>query len=238
MRYKKELETLFFILALGFLLISLRFTLSGGVINVNTPVSVNFFIGLFFLLIGFIIMAQGEGLEYLVIPHSGRQWQTSRSKSAKDLLERRNIKRVVITGAIEHEKEMYKDKSRPSFYRVIRDAGISPKDIKLLRGKDSEEDILYLGKMVNSGDTVYFDTFPLHYQEYKTLVRKAQRDRKFPKGVYLRNARIPQGRIEITYGILGWLEELIKRRPLDYKENRPNDTLDKVKGIVKKIIGV
>ncbi len=109
--------------------------------------------------------------------------------------------------------------------------------IRLLRGKDSEEDILYLGEMVKSGDTIYFDTFPLHYQEYRTLIKKAQRDNKFPEGVTLRNARIPWGRTEIAYGLMGWLEEVLKRRPLDYKKNRESDILDKVKGIVKKLIG-
>ena len=115
----------------------------------------------------------------------------------------------------------------------------TPEEIKILRegGKRHAEILSLLGEMVKPGDTVYFDTFPLHFQEYRTLIRKAQRDHKFPENVNLRNAPIPQGRFEITYGLLGWLEEVFKRRPLSYKRNRESDLLDRIKGGVKKLIG-
>ena len=150
-----------------------------------------------------------------------------------------HIDRVVITGDLGAEKKRYKERNKEklSVYDAVRQAGIKPGQIRTLHGIDSEEDILYLGQMVHPGDTVYFDTFPLHFQEYKTLVKKAQRDGKFPKDVTLKNASIPQGKTEIAYGTMGWLEELLKRRPLEYKDKRESAALDKVKGIVKRIIG-
>lgn len=111
--------------------------------------------------------------------------------------------------------------------------------VLILQGKDSEEDILYLGKVVQKGDRVGFDTFPLHYKEYKVLIKKAIRDKKFPKGVKTENLKIPQtARMEI-YGLLGLSEELLKKRELDYKKNRPkNPFLKGIKRIGHKIVRI
>ena len=193
-----------------------------------------------FLLLALILFVQKKGLEYLVIPVGGEKWENPRAKSAREAIKTYSIDGVVITGDIPSEKKRYKEsvgKNERGVYDAVRKSGILPGQIKLLHGKDSEEDILYLGEIVKPGDTVYFDTFPLHFQEYKTLVKKAQRDKKFPGDVTLRNARIPQGRTEVAYGLMGWLEEVFKGRSLNYKKNRESDALDKVKGIVKKIIG-
>ena len=77
------------------------------------------------------------------------------------------------------QKELRERKGRAK--REIKIRGI--KNIVLLDGKDSEEDVLYLGKILKEEDRVGFDTFPLHYKEYKELIKKAKRDKKFPKGV-------------------------------------------------------
>ncbi len=44
------------------------------------------------------------------------------------------------------------------------------KNIFILNGKDSEEDILYLGKILKGGEKIGFVTFPLHYIEYTEIV--------------------------------------------------------------------
>ena len=105
-----------------------------------------------------------------------------------------------------------------------------------LKGKDSEEDILLLGEKVKSGERIGFDTFPLHYLEYKELIKKAQRDGKFPKKVKTENLATKQGVKEWLYGIPGLIEEILKRRKLAYKKNRNEKYLEKVKYFVHKII--
>lgn len=55
-------------------------------------------------------------------------------------------------------------------------------EVLILKGKDSEEDILYLGKILKKGDSIGFDTFPLHYKEYKIIIRKVIKQGEFPKG--------------------------------------------------------
>jgi hypothetical protein len=92
--------------------------------------------------------------------------------------------------------------------------------VLILQGKDSEEDILYLGKILKKGDRIGFDTFPLHYKEYKVLIKKGIRDKKFPKGVKTENLKIPKNIRMKIYGVLGISEELMKKRELDYKKNR------------------
>lgn len=229
----------FIVLAFLFLLLSLKPIISGGVIGTNITISPLFILGLVSLILGIILFVQRQGLEYLVIPVGGEKWENPRARSATRTIAPDQIDRVIITGDLKGEKKRYKERNEEklSVYDAVRKAGIIPGQIRTLHGIDSEEDILYIGKMVHPGDTIYFDTFPLHFQEYKTIVKKAQRDGKFPKDVTLKNASIPQGKTEIAYGMMGWLEELLKRRPLEYKDKRENDTLDKVKGVVKKIIG-
>ncbi len=110
------------------------------------------------------------------------------------------------------------------------------KEMYWLQGADSEEDILLLGKKVKPGDRIGFDTFPLHYLEYEELIRKAQRDGKFPKKVKLENLQTKQGPKEWIYGALGLVEEIFKRRKLEYKKDRDEKYLDKIKRLVHKII--
>ncbi len=105
-----------------------------------------------------------------------------------------------------------------------------------MRGRDSEEDILKLGEIVKRRDLVGIDTFPLHFKEYKEIIRKGIRDGVFPKGVRVRNIPTSQSfKLEI-YGELGYLEEKIKKRKLDYLRNRHEWFLNLVKKFVKKIL--
>ena len=105
-----------------------------------------------------------------------------------------------------------------------------------MKGADSEEDILLLGKKVKPGDRIGFDTFPLHYLEYKELIKKAQGDGKFPKRVKIENLATEQGPKEWIYGTLGLLEEIFKRRKLAYKKYRDETYLEKIKRWGHKII--
>lgn len=240
MKHKRFLGFLLVTLSLAFIFHEISFNPPGGVVQEYfSTLTISHIFSLIFLMFGLFLLIQRDKLEYLVIPVGLEKWQNSKAKSARKTIEASHVDRVVITGDIDGEKRRYKehDENKPSVYDAVRKAGIKPGQVRLLRGMDSEEDILYLGEMVRKGDTVYFDTFPLHYQEYKTLIKKAQRDGTFPKGVILRNAKIPQGRTEAIYGTLGWLEEVFKRRPLTYKKNRESESLDKIKDIVKKFIG-
>jgi len=105
-----------------------------------------------------------------------------------------------------------------------------------MEGADSEEDILLLGEKVKPGDRVGIDTFPMHYREYMTIAKKGEKDGKFPKGVKFENIRIDENASAKLYGLLGWLEETIKRRPLAYKKDRDEKYLERIKGFVHKII--
>jgi len=107
------------------------------------------------------------------------------------------------------------------------------KKILIMKGRDSEEDILKLGKIVQSGDFVGIDTFPLHFKEYEELIRKAKRDNVFPKGVRIKNIPTSQSLKLEAYGICGHIEEKMKKRKLDYIKNRHEWFLNKIKGFVK-----
>ena len=122
------------------------------------------------------------------------------------------------------------------------------KKIYIMKGKDREEDILKIGKMLKGGERVGIVTFPEHYLEYRELIRKAKRDNKFPKFVKVKkiNTRKPGENFsekwynfkESVYGHLGLWEEKLKKRKLDYVKNRNEDFYIKFKNVVKKLIGL
>ena len=109
------------------------------------------------------------------------------------------------------------------------------KDIIILNGLDSEEDIIYLGKIVKRGDRVGFDTFDLHYEEYKEIIKKAIRDKIFPKGVHIENVETPEDFHLIVYGTLGLMEERLKHRKLLLRKYRKEKFLESIKWVIHKI---
>lgn len=187
--------------------------------------------GLILLMLSLILLTKKEGLEYLVIPTG---WEEPRIERAKEELDKGHVDKLVITGHV--DKGKVRGSHRQRIYKEMRKYGIKPREMRILDGIDSEEDVLYLGRIVKSGDTIYFDTFPLHYQEYKRLINKAKRYDQFPRGVKIKNVKIRQGPKEIRYGLPGWLEEVFKRRKLYYKEKRHEKGLDKLKEKVKRLI--
>lgn len=106
------------------------------------------------------------------------------------------------------------------------------KNIFLLNGKDSEEDILYLGKILKGGEKIGFVTFPLHYQEYKEIIKKAQKDRNFPRRIKTENVATEQTLKQFIYGILGLLEERLDKKVNYVREEYKNPFIEKIKGMV------
>ncbi|MEK6926424.1 MAG: hypothetical protein AABW50_04060 [Nanoarchaeota archaeon] len=108
-------------------------------------------------------------------------------------------------------------------------------EILIVKGKDSEEDILYLGKILKKGERIAIDTFPLHFKEYKDIIEKAKRERKFPKGIKIEHLYTEQPPKLFIYGILGWLDEKFKRK-IEYKKNKEKKFLEKIKEAVKNFL--
>ena len=144
---------------------------------------------------------------------------------------KRTIDKLVIPGGEDDWKAGRLDRALKE-----KKSGRKIKKMYWLKGKDSEEDILLLGGIVKPGERVAFDTFPLHYREYKELIKKAQEDGKFPHGVKTENLATEQGLKEYIYGTVGLMEEKIKRRPLAYKRNRNEKYLEKIKELAHKFI--
>lgn len=110
--------------------------------------------------------------------------------------------------------------------------------IIVLKGRDSEEDILYLGNIVKKGDRVGIDTFPLHFKEYKTIIKKAKKERKFPRGVKIENIKTSQDLKKSVYGFLGLWEERLKIGKVKYVKNRHDKFWRKLKGFVHGILKI
>jgi len=93
------------------------------------------------------------------------------------------------------------------------------KNILILNGNDSEEDILYLRKKLKGKEKIGFVTFPLHYQEYKEIIKKAQKEKKFPRNIKIENIATKETLKEFIYGILGLLEERMDKEMNYVKES-------------------
>ena len=81
------------------------------------------------------------------------------------------------------------------------------KKMRTMRGKDSEEDILKIGKRLKDGERIGIVTFPLHFKEYENIIKKAQQQGKFPRAAYIEGITTNQTFKEFVYGILGLAEE-------------------------------
>ena len=136
---------------------------------------------------------------------------------------------LIPDGDKEYKKEKLKKAREESKKRCI-------KKILILKGKDSEEDILYLGKILKKRDRIGFDTFPLHYKEYKVIIKKARKEGKFPKGIKIENIKTSQNLKQEIYGTLGLEEEKLLHKKIDYMENRKNNLFQEIKNIVKKVL--
>ncbi len=107
--------------------------------------------------------------------------------------------------------------------------------VLIMKGKDSEEDILILGKKLKGGERIGIVTFPLHFKEYQDIIRRAKRQGKFPRKVKIEGILTDQTGKEFVYGELGLEEEKVFEKKVDYAKNRKNNFLDFAKRVVKKI---
>jgi len=223
---KKIFGSILFFLSITLLIGSFKIFLTGAVIG--TKIVGNLLmqiLGFVFLISSLLILSEKNGLEYLVIPTG---WEESRIKKAKEEIEKKNFDKVIITGNASGWAH------RNKIYHAIRKSGVPKEKVEILLGKDSEEDVLYLGNLLNSGDKVYFDTFPAHYTNYKQLIKKAKNEKKFPKGIELRLSKINQnGFMEKLYNVKNLLG-FFSSRDLDYKQNRDPSKLDKLKSWIKR----
>jgi len=108
------------------------------------------------------------------------------------------------------------------------------KNIIILNGNNSEEDILYLGKKLKSGEKIGFVTFPLHYEEYKIIIKKAQKDKKFPRRIKIEHIPTNETIKQFLYGIFGLADEIFLEGTPEYAKNKSKNTLIfKIKEFIK-----
>jgi len=111
------------------------------------------------------------------------------------------------------------------------------KNIFILNGKNSEEDILYLGKILKGKESIGIVTFPLHYKEYLEIIKKAQKQNRFPKKIKTENIATKETLKQFIYGILGLFDEEMIEKKVDYSKNKKgNYFLTKLKVFIKKIL--
>jgi len=109
--------------------------------------------------------------------------------------------------------------------------------VLILNGANSEEDILYLGKKLKGGERIGFVTFPLHYEEYKEIIKKARKEKKFPSKVKTENIETKETLKQDVYGTLGLLDEKLKDG-VNYSKNKDKNSFkEKIRGFVKRLLG-
>ena len=109
-------------------------------------------------------------------------------------------------------------------------------NIFILNGVDSEEDMLYIGKKLKKGNRIGIVTFPIHYKEYTEIIKKAQKDKNFPKGIKIENIKTKQTFRQAIYGLLGLIEERMDKKVNYVREEKKSYIAEKIKQIVKIIL--
>jgi len=110
------------------------------------------------------------------------------------------------------------------------------KHILILNGNNSEEDMLYLGKILKGGERIGFVTFPLHYDEYKLIIKKAQKQKEFPKNIKIENITTNETFKEFIYGILGLLDEEMHKEVTYTNEQKKNFLISGIKQFIRRIL--
>ncbi len=126
----------------------------------------------------------------------------------------------------QREKRAIEEMSKRSVGKII-----------LLTGSDSEEDVLFLGKILKEGNRIGIDTFSTHYKEYKDLIRKAVKQGKFPRKIKIENVKTSETFKEKIYGELGLYDEKIFHREIKLRKRR-NKFLSASESIIKRIINL
>jgi hypothetical protein len=103
-----------------------------------------------------------------------------------------------------------------------------------LTGCNSEEDMLYLGKRLKGNEKIGFVTFPLHYWKYKIIIKKAQKENKFPRKIYTENIKTKQTPKQFIYGVLALIEEIFDNKVNYASEENKIPILTKIKRKIKK----
>jgi hypothetical protein len=112
------------------------------------------------------------------------------------------------------------------------------RNILILNGCNSEEDILDLGKKLKGGEKIGIVTFPLHFKEYELIIKKAQKLKKFPKKIKLENIETKETFRQFLYGVFGLVDEELIEGKVDYKKNKHEIwILSKSRKFLKNILG-
>lgn len=237
MNKKKVFGVLFLIFGIVLFSLHFNFNVTGNIVkDFFSGISFLQILGLAFLVTGALLFIENKGLEYLAMPTGWNELNKERIEAAKKESDKHQFDKIIITGHVDPNEFKGRWSHRQKIYRAMREYGIPKEQIKIVDGIDSEEDVLYLGKFLKPGDTLYLDTFPIHYQEYKAIINKGVRDGVFPKGVKVKNIK-SGGTLQHPLYLIPWAEELFKRRKLEYKKDRNEEGLEKIKSSVKKVLG-
>ncbi len=113
------------------------------------------------------------------------------------------------------------------------------KRVLIMNGKDSEEDILLLGKKLKGKERIGIVTFPLHFREYLEIIKKAQKEGKFPKRVLVEGILTKQNAKEFVYGELGFEEEKIFEKKVDFEKDRKKiKFIELTKNVLKRVLNL
>src|SRR3972149_5631728 len=83
MRHKNSWGLLFLFVSLAFLFDSFNPTISGGIIGINTDVSISFIFGLVFFILSTLVFASRQTLEAIIIPTGDLKEDRVRAETAK-----------------------------------------------------------------------------------------------------------------------------------------------------------
>ncbi|HKZ33816.1 MAG TPA: hypothetical protein VJ142_01090 [Candidatus Nanoarchaeia archaeon] len=186
MRHKNSWGLLFLFVSLAFLFDSFNPTISGGIIGINTDVSISFIFGLVFFILSTLVFASRQTLEAIIIPTGDLKEDRVRAETAKRSKGRlKDHGYLVISGHYPHGSLEGIRRSQPyGIYKILRENNdVIPQDM-LIEGQshDTLENTLYSLKKIKQraekeGRTGPLDigvaTYHGHFRRFNEFHKKA-----------------------------------------------------------------
>ncbi|MDP3991906.1 MAG: ElyC/SanA/YdcF family protein [Nanoarchaeota archaeon] len=202
MRHKNSWGLFLLTISIALFLISFNPTISGGVIDINTGISLSFIIGLVFFILSLVILASRQTLDAILIPTGDLSPDLKRTKRAYKEGEERKDQVYMILGNLDqplNKSEVYR------IYKQLRSHEIPPSKIRIEgKSKTTLENVLFsLEKLKKMGaHDVGIASYGTHLNRFEYLIDKAKEEGLVDKDFKVHRLEVPETWGEHIYGVV------------------------------------
>lgn len=208
---KNKLSVILLICALIFLMVEIKFSLTGNVTSeyFGGKLFLIRIIGFVLLFISILMLTTNKSLDAVIIP-TGDLYERNIRRAKKGV--EKSAKYYLITGYIDKNKPV-KESQIAEIYNELRKYGIKPSQMKIeSESKDSLDNILYSLNKLKGLKRIGIVSYPEHLKRFEYIINKGKKEGIINKEIEFVEIPTEQNIKEKTYGILGNIKEKYRLR--------------------------